>query len=86
MVIKSLYLIVLLTEALSAAAPAEFAVAWICDAAYVSETVTSHAKGLPRDQGSSVAPSGHLPSLLDNPMVLCWPVSVSSLLPSILGR
>ena len=34
MVIKSLYLIVLLTAALSAAAPAEFAVAWICDAAY----------------------------------------------------
>ena len=68
MVIKSLYLIVLLTAAVSAVAPAEFTVAWICDAAYVSGTVASHAKGLPRDQGSSVAPSGLLPSLLDNPI------------------
>ena len=64
--IKSLYLIVLLTAALSAAAPAEFAIAWICDALYVFGTVTSHAKGLPRDQGSSVAPSGLLPSILNN--------------------
>ena len=27
-----------------------------------------HAKGFPRDQGTSVAPSGLLPSLLDNPI------------------
>ena len=57
-----------ISAALSAGAPAEFAVAWICDAAYVSGTVTSYAKGLPRDQGSNVAPSGLLPSLLDNPI------------------
>ena len=68
MVIDTLYLIVLLTAALSAAAPAEFAVAWICDAAYVSGTDTFHAKGLPRDQRSSVNPAGLLPSLLDNPI------------------
>ena len=55
-------------RSLSAAAPAEIAVAWMWDAAYVSGTVSSHAKGFPRDQGTSVAPSGILPSLLDNPI------------------
>ena len=66
MVARSLYLAPLLSEAFSAAAPAQIAVAWMWDAAYVSGTVTSHAKGFPRDQGTSVAPSGLLSSLLDN--------------------
>ena len=56
------------SEAFSAAAPAEIAVAWVWDAAYVSRTVTSHSKGFPRDQGTNVAPSGLLPSFLDNPI------------------
>ena len=46
----------------------EIVVAWMWDVAYVSGTVTSHAKGFPRDQGTSVALSGLLPSLLDNPV------------------
>ena len=49
----------LVSEAFSAAAPAEITVAWMWDAAYVSGT---------RDQGTSVAPLGLLPSFLNNPI------------------
>ena len=43
-------------------------VSWRCDAAYISETVTSQVSGLPRVHGTRVAPSGLLPSALDSPM------------------
>jgi len=57
-----LYLASLLEAALSAAAPAVVAVSARCESAYVSGTVTSHANGLPFAHGSSVTPSGRLPS------------------------
>ena len=67
-VARSLYLTLLLSEAFSAAAPAEIAVAWMWDAAYVSGTVMSHAKGFLFDQGTSGASSDLLLLLLDNPI------------------
>ena len=39
----------------------------MCDAAYVSGTVTSHASDLPQDHGTKVAPSGLFPSDLHSP-------------------
>jgi len=45
-----------------AAAPAVVAVSAKWESAKVSGTVTSHASGLPFAQGSSVTPSGRLPS------------------------
>ena len=57
-----LYLAHLLIAARSAAAPACMAVSCMCESAYVSGTVTSHAKCLPLAQGIKVAPSGRLPS------------------------
>ena len=56
------YFAVLLTAALSAAAPAVTEVFGRCDGAKVSGTVTSHARGLPCAQGISVAPSGRFQS------------------------
>ena len=53
---------VLLTAALSAAAPGVREVFGRCDGAKVSGTVTSHARGLPCAHGISVAPSGRFPS------------------------
>jgi len=57
-----LYLVSLLPAALSAAAPAVVAVSARWESTQVSGTVTSHANGLPFAQGSSVTPSGRLPS------------------------
>ena len=56
------YFVVLLTAALSAAAPAVSEVLGRCDGAKVSGTVTSHASGLPCAHGISLAPSGRFPS------------------------
>ena len=39
----------------------------MCDWTKASDTVTSHSNGFPCDQGTSVAPSGRLPSVLDRP-------------------
>ena len=61
------FFFVLEQAALSAAAPALVAVDVMWDWAIVSGTVTSHANGLPCDQGINVAPSGRLPSDLDSP-------------------
>ena len=46
----------------SAAAPASLAVAATYESATVHTAVTSQARGLPPFQGTSVRPSGHLPS------------------------
>ena len=60
---------VLLVAALFAAAPAALpAVSPMWDAAYVSGTVTSQARGLPRFQGIRVASSGHFPSDRERPI------------------
>src|SRR6218665_2292738 len=58
------YLAVLRTAACSAA---EIAVCDKYDAAQVWTTVASQAMYLPADQGMSVAPSGHLPSVRRRP-------------------
>ena len=52
---------------LSAATPAFEAVAVMWDWANVPDMVTSHADGLPCDQGTNLVPSGRLPSDLDRP-------------------
>ena len=57
-----LYLVSLLEAALSAATPVVVAMSSRYESAYVSGSVTSHANGLPFAQGSSVTPSGRLPS------------------------
>jgi len=62
LLVSCLYLVSLLEAALSAAAPAVVAVSARCESAYVSGTVTSHANGLPFAHGSSVTPSGRMPS------------------------
>jgi len=62
--VRSIYLVVLFAAAMSAAAPGRHAVSCRWDSAYVSGMVMSHTDGLPLAHGSSVAPSGHLPS--------CW--------------
>ena len=49
------------SAALFAAAPALSAVSARRDAAYVSGTVTFHARGFPRFLGIQVAPSGLFP-------------------------
>src|SRR6218665_10210 len=49
------------------AEPAEIAVCDKYDAAQVLTTVASQAMYLPADQGMSVAPSGHLPSVRRRP-------------------
>ena len=61
------YFAVLLTAALSAAAPAVREVFGRCDGAKVSGTVTSHASGLPCAHGICVAPSGRFPSSRGRP-------------------
>src|SRR6218665_1029967 len=61
------YLAVLRTAACSAAEPAEIAVCDKYDAAQVWTTVASQAMYLPADQGTSVAPSGRLPSVRRRP-------------------
>src|SRR5664279_2043744 len=65
--IKSAYLVFLSMAALSAAAPACWAVESIYDVAKVSEIVTSQTRPRPLDHGTIVAPSGRLPSDLVNP-------------------
>ena len=50
------------------AAPALSAVSTRWDVAYVSGTVTSHARGFPRFQGIKVAPSGLFPSIRERPI------------------
>ena len=65
---RATYFVVLLTAAFSAAAQVVVEVSCRYDAAYVSETVTSQASGLPRVHGNRVAPSGLLPSVLNSPM------------------
>jgi len=56
------YFTILFAAALFAAEHASLAVGSMCDSAQVSGTVTSHAMGLPRAQGSIVVPSGCFPS------------------------
>ena len=56
------YFTVLFAAALFAAEHASLAMWSVCDSAYVSGTVTSHAMGLSRAQGSNVMPSGRFPS------------------------
>jgi len=56
-----LYLASLVLATLSAAAPAMVAVSVSYELAYVSGTVTSHARGFPLAEVSSVTPSGRLP-------------------------
>jgi len=53
--------------ACSAAEPAEIAVCDKYDAAQLWTTVASQALYFPADQGMSVAPSGHLPSVCSRP-------------------
>ena len=52
----------------SAAAQANDEMNWICEAVKVSGTVTSQTRGLPRVQGTRVAPSGLFPSCLRRPI------------------
>ena len=56
------YLVILGSAARSAAAPASFAVAATYESATVHTAVTSQTRGLPPFQGTSVRPSGRLPS------------------------
>ena len=60
-----LYLASLLEAALSVAV---VAVSARCESAYVSGTVTSHDNGLSFAHGSSVTPSGRLPSSRSDPV------------------
>jgi len=57
-----LYFVFLLVTAWLAAVPASLALFITCASAYVSDTVTSQANGLPLDQGRMVVPSGRFPS------------------------
>ena len=59
---KPEYLAILNSAARSAAAPASLAVAATNESATVHTAVTSQASGLPPFQGTSVKPSGRLPS------------------------
>ena len=61
------YFVVLFAADFSAAAQAETDVDGICDAAYVSGTVTSNASDFPRVHGTRVAPSGCVPSARNSP-------------------
>jgi len=56
------YLFVFLSAAASAAAPGVWDVSFTYDWASVSLTVTSHVAHFPCFHGSSVTPSGRLPS------------------------
>ena len=67
-VARVLYFAVLVVAALFAAAPALPAVSPMWDAAYVSGTVTSQARGFPRFQGIRVAPSGLFSSDRESPI------------------
>ena len=67
MVARYAYFVTLLSAAVSAAAHDWIAELRTCDCANVSGTVTSQAKGLPRDHGIRVAPSGLFPSV-DKPI------------------
>ena len=62
------YLFIVFAAALVSAVPAHSAVSAMWEAASVSVTVTSHASGLPRTHGISVASSGRFPSVPDRPI------------------
>ena len=66
-VVSCEYLIIFIDAALSAAEPAETEEREMYEVAKVSQTVTSHARGLPEDHGIWVAPSGRLPSARNKP-------------------
>ena len=72
-----LYFEILFAAAVFAAAPALTAVWTRWDAAYVSETVTSHARVFPRFQGIKVAPSGIFLSIRERPIdsLVVWDLS-----------
>ena len=63
-----MYLVFFVDAACLAAAPASDDVILMCESAKVSETVTSHASGLPFDHGIKVAPSGRLPPCVMSPV------------------
>jgi len=64
---RSAYFSSLQEAASSAAAPDSRAAALMYDSANGQVTVTSQHSALPLDQGTSVSPSGHLPSDLNRP-------------------
>ena len=67
-VARLLYLAILLVTTLFAAGSAFPAVSPMWDAAYVSGTVTSHARGFPHLKGMRDAPSGLFPSDRERPI------------------
>ena len=65
---RSMYFVLFLFSAATAAAPAAKEVWLTCDGASMSGQVKSHTKGRPLVQGVSVMPSGRFPSFLSNPV------------------
>src|SRR6218665_2291174 len=64
---KAAYFSALRFAALTDAGPTDAACGKMYDAAHVWTTVACHARYFPADQGTRVAPSGLLPSVLNRP-------------------